>query len=45
LGSLTAKNLNTLGHLIGSMSLTSPSSALKEDKLSYIPERIAVERS
>ena len=45
LGNLTARNLRTLGHLIGSISFTSPSSALKDDKLASIPLRIAVSRS
>ena len=44
-GSFTAKNLRTFGHFIGSRSFTSPSSALKEDRLASIPLRIAVQRS
>lgn len=42
LGNLTARKRSTLGHLIGSMSFTSPSSALKEERLSSMPERMAV---
>jgi len=42
LGSFTAKNLKTFGHLIGSINLISPSSALKDYKLISMPLRIAV---
>ena len=41
-GNLTARNLSTLGHLIGSSNFTSPSSALKEERLASIPLKIAV---
>jgi hypothetical protein len=45
LGNLTARNLKTFGHLIGSINLISPYSALKDYKLIYIPLRIAVSSS
>ena len=41
-GNLTARNRSTLGHLIGSINLISPSSALNELRLISIPLRMAV---